>query len=75
MHYEVTTARFPHFIDLFIYDNSGLISGINKKFTWNNYTCDDSVAYILDLAKFGEWENIGKITNAKEFVKRTVIIY
>ena len=36
-HYYIIAARFPHLVDMFIYDENGTICGKNTSFTWNGY--------------------------------------
>lgn len=59
MHKNAIAARFPHFLDCFLYDTSGRIYGINNTFTWKG----------IDLVQTTEYQNVQKHTDVEDLVE------
>jgi hypothetical protein len=63
-------SRFPHFYHLFVYDEDGCITSVNKEFEWNNFKFTELVPYIQCMASNTEWNNLQNITDVKSFLFR-----
>ena len=60
--------RFPHFVDVFFYNDDGIISKINYTFMWKNYNYITIVPYILELAHGAERRNLEEAVDVKDFI-------
>lgn len=68
-HKEALMARFPHFLDLFLYDINGRMCHLNEDFVWSKWDARTLTWYICELSLDSERTNINKYANAHEFVQ------